>query len=156
MLLDIISWSDRTTLAIALRDSSWTFPSIVTVHLLGFGLLGGTTLLVDLRLLGIGLTTRSAADLAVDVRIWWRAALLVTVITGALLFLSEALRCYQTPPFWFKMWTLAGAVVFALTIRRRVLRADRAFSRTVERAIGLTSIALWTGVALMGRAIGFW
>ena len=29
-------------------------------------------------------------------------------------------------------------------------------TRVRERAVGLTSLALWFGAALMGRGVGFW
>ena len=45
------------------------------------------------------------------------------VLTGVPLFLSEAIKCYYSPAFWVKITTLGPAVLFALTIRRRVASA---------------------------------
>lgn len=156
-LHDLVLWSSETSLAIALRDSRNAFPAIVSIHLLGLAVLGGMTIAVDLRLLGLGLRSRTAADLWRDVRVWALGALAVTTVTGVLLFLSEALRCYETPPFWIKIGAFVVAVVFTCTWRARVLRtATTPVPRVRDRVTGVVSLTLWFIVALMGRVVGFW
>ena len=44
------------------------------------------------------------------------------IATGVPLFLSEPIKCYYSPAFWVKMWTLAIALIFTFTIRTRVTR----------------------------------
>jgi hypothetical protein len=135
------------------RDSLWLFPAIEAVHLLGLSLLGGTVLVVDLRLLGVGLTERSAPAIWAATRWWFCGALLLMFATGIPLFLSEAVKCYFNPSFWVKMIALGVAILFTLTIRRQVLR--RARSRVTLLLTGIVSIVLWFTVAAAGRWIGF-
>jgi hypothetical protein len=79
------------------------------------------------------------------------------LVSGFTLFLSEALRCYDNLPFQVKMIFLFFAIVFTLTIRRRVtMREDGHISPVLARAVGAVSLMLWSGVGLSGRAIGFW
>jgi hypothetical protein len=148
-------WSDGTMVAQVIHDSLWAFPVIMALHLVGLAWLGATLLSVDLRLIGAAFRGRPVRDLARDLRPWMWGGLALTLGSGWLLFTAEALRCYENPLFWIKMMLLAAVLLFTATVRRRVLGATDA-ARWIERATGLTSLALWFGVALMGRGIGFW
>jgi hypothetical protein len=150
-------WCESTHVAVAIRDSAWLFPAIEIVHLAGLAVLGGTILIVDLRLLGLGLTRNSAAELFDEVQPWTVGAVAVTVLSGTLMFVSEAVDCYNSAPFRVKMLLLLVALLFTFTIRRRVARsAQRPVLRWLERLTGGTSISLWTSVAIAGRSIAYW
>ena len=66
---------------------------IEAVHLLALSVLGGAVLIVDLRLLGLGLKNRSASELWREARPWMIGALAVMIATGVPLFLSEPIKC---------------------------------------------------------------
>lgn len=158
VLHPFFAWCNETALAVAIRESAWLFPWIMVAHLLSLAAFGGAVLLVDLRLMGVGLRALSPHSLQSAVRPLFAGSLVALLVSGALLFVSEALRCYETPPFWLKMFFLVVALGFTLTLRERVIRASDGPAANLwrERLAGATSMALWTGVALMGRAIGFW
>jgi hypothetical protein len=155
MLLPFFQWCETLWLGQAVVGSNWLFPVIEAVHLLFLSLLGGAVLIVDFRLLGLGLTSRSAAELWRAARPWTIAAIAGMILTGVPLFLSEAIKCYYNDSFWVKMTTLPIAIAFAFTIRSRVT-AD-AVRNTARRQmlVGALSIALWVVVAAAGRWIGF-
>ena len=73
---------EATPLAVAIKDSVWLFPAIEAVHLLALALLGGALLIVDLRLLGVGLTDQPAAAVERSARPW--------LIQAVIVLLSEA------------------------------------------------------------------
>ena len=147
-------WFEETSVGIAVRESVWAFPIIESVHLLGLCLLGGAVILVDLRLLGLGLTGESIAALARLTRPWLVAGVVVLIATGIPLFLSEAIKAYYNTAFWVKMCTLPVALVFTFVVRERVAaRAKEVNVRT--RMTALASLALWFTVAAAGRWIGF-
>lgn len=155
-LLDVCTWLDQTRIAVLIRDSNVLFPIIESVHLMALGLLGGMVLLVDLRLCGIGLTTRDASEVDAHTRRWYRTALVTIVVTGLLLFVSEAVKCYESVPFWIKIGSLVAVLVLRSTVRARALRLDYVRTRPMlTRSIGMLSMLLWFGVAWGGRWIGF-
>jgi hypothetical protein len=156
MLYAFFVWCDRTALAVAIRDAVWIFPGIMVVHLIGLALLGGLIILVDLRLIGFGARSQTAGELAAALRGWTVASLLMTIASGVLLFVSEALRCYESPPFWLKMASLAAAILFTFTARQRVAHRSSHVVTWRERSTGAVSLALWFSVGLMGRGIGLW
>jgi len=149
------AWCEQTGASVVIKESTWMFPMILVAHLNGLAWVGGTMFVVDLRLIGSGLQGRSAQDLWRDLRPWAWSALALTLGSGWLLFASEALRCIDNPLFRAKLAFLASALLVSATMRRRVLRSTDA-TRVRERAVGLTSLALWFGAALMGRGVGFW
>jgi len=153
-VLAFFEWCESTGLGLMVRESVWLFPVIEAVHLLGLSLLGGAIFLVDLRLLGAGLTATPVAVLARQVRPWLTAAVVVMVTTGVLLFLSEAVKCYYSQAFWVKITTLPLAIAFTYAVRQKVAEAE-ASSRTTAALTGAASIALWVVVAAAGRWIGF-
>ena len=66
-LLPFFQWCYQTTIGETIRDSSWLFPVIEAFHLLGLGLTGGAVLIVNLRLLGAGLSRQPVAQLSAAV-----------------------------------------------------------------------------------------
>jgi hypothetical protein len=156
-LLPFFEWCENTAIGIAIRDSRWLFPAIEAVHLLGLAVLGGAVLLLDMRLVGLGLRRHPVPALARDLFPWMTGGLAVMLVTGVLLFLSEALKCYENVPFRLKMLFLLLAILFTFTVRRRFTASDRADTAPLaSRIVALVSVSLWSGVGLMGRAIGFW
>ena len=155
MLLPFFQWCESLWLGQFVVNSNWLFPVIEAVHLLALSVLGGAVLVVDLRLLGLGLKSRSASELWRAARPWMIGALGMMIATGVPLFLSEPIKCYYNDSFWVKMTTLPIAIAFAFTIRSRA--TNDAVRNTARRQmlVGALSIALWLTVAAAGRWIGF-
>ena len=148
-------WCDALPVAAAIRDSSVIFPVIESIHLLSLTVLLGTIVVLSILLFGSGLTGQPVALVArrlAPLTFW---GLLMMVTTGALLFCSEAMKCYENPPFWLKMKLLIAAIVFHYTFVRRTAQADTPGKlRCLAAATG--SLLLWFGVGAAGRAIGFY
>jgi hypothetical protein len=153
-LLPFFEWCETTGVGKIVRDSVWMFPVIEAVHLLGLSLLGGVVLLVDLRLLGAGLTATPASHLARQVRPWLTVAVVTMTVSGLLLFLSEAVKCFYSQAFWVKMVTFPIAIAFTYAVRQRVAESDTTPHRTASLT-AVASLALWFAVAAAGRWIGF-
>jgi len=155
-LLPFFQWCYDTAVGETIRESTWLFPVIEAFHLVGLGITAGAVLLVDLRLLGFGLTQQPLARLSADAQPWLLGSLTLMFASGIPLFLSEAIKCYYSFPFWVKMTSLLLALVFTFTIRRRVAQTGLASHRPLlGRLTALLSLGLWFGVAWGGRWIGF-
>jgi len=155
-LLPFFEWCETTALGEMVRSSLWLFPVIEAFHLVGFAVLGGVVLLMDLRLLGLVMRTQPAAQVERDARPWLLGSLSVMVVSGVLLFLSEAVKCYYSFPFRVKIVSLFLAVIFTWTLHRKVAsRDDRSIGPIRGRVVGLVSLVLWGLVAWGGRWIGF-
>jgi hypothetical protein len=154
-LLPYFEWIEATAVGNAIRQSLWLFPVIEAVHLLGLSVLGGSVLIVDLRMLGTGLRNHAIPQIARDARPWFVGALIIMLLTGWALFASEAIKCYYNFSFWVKITTLPIAIAFAFFVRDRVAAGSGMNATTRTRVVGFLSIALWFTVAAAGRWIGF-
>lgn len=156
-LFPLFQWFEDTAIGTAVRESLWLFPVIEAVHLLALALMGGTVLLVDLRMLGFGLRSQPASSLARSAHPWLVGSLLTMIATGIPMFLSEAIKCYYSPPFWYKMAFLVIATAYTFTVRRRVAGMDENRLGPVwGRLTALASLGLWFCVGFSGRWIAFY
>jgi hypothetical protein len=138
-----------------MQTSKWDFALVEMVHLLALALLGGSVLVVDLRLLGIILNGESARLIGRDLSRVLIGSLIVMILTGIALLSEEAGKCYLSPAFRWKMALLAAAVLFYFTLHRwALLRTDVSGSTLGSRAAAVISLILWLGVGVAGRAIG--
>ena len=155
-VLRFFHWADDSAVAAAIRGSTWVFAFIEVFHLLGLTLLLGTVVLVDLRLCGYGLRRQSLAAVASDALPWMLVGMAVTMGSGSLLFVSEAMKCYGSPPFFVKMGFLFTALVFTFTLHRKLTKRDAPPPPVWGKVVAGLSLFLWFGVGLAGRAIAFY
>jgi hypothetical protein len=155
-ILSFFTWCESSSLGEAIRDSRWLFPAIESFHLLGLSVMGGTVLVVNLSLLGLGLGRRPVAQLWRDTRPWFTGSLTVMLASGLLLFTSEAVKLYYHDAFWVKMTALSLSMAFTATVQRKTALADPdRVTPLRSRTVGLVSILLWSAVGAGGRWIGF-
>ena len=156
MMFDLFHAIEFSAAGQLIKNSSWAFAVTESVHLLALSVIGGAVLIVDLRMLGLGLRRQAVADIARDAQPIFVASLVVMLVTGAMLFMSEAVKCYASYPFRIKMSSLALAILFTFTVRRMVTRAAAGrVSPGSYRIVALVSLMLWFTVGAAGRWIGF-
>jgi hypothetical protein len=155
-MLQFFRWLSHLSLSVYLRHSTWGFAIIETAHLLGLAALGGVILIVDLRVLGIGLRRQPVSKVARELSPLLWGSLTVMLISGALLVMTGPMKYYHSPSFRIKMLLFLLAFAFYFTLHRNAVKpnADYAVSAWPKMA-AVISLVLWLGVGLAGRAIGF-
>lgn len=148
-------WAEHTRIALAIKASTWDFAIIETLHIIGLSILLGATLIVDLRLLGKGLTRQTVPEVSNYLMMCTSVTFIVVVITGAMLYSSEAIRLSKSGPFFYKMVFLILAVLIHLTIHRKATSPGAKEGTGMAKAAAVLSLCCWLGVALAGRAIAF-
>jgi uncharacterized membrane protein len=154
-LLPFFRWCDATWLGETIRGSRIYFPIIETFHLLALTVLFGGVLVLNLRLCRVMMKHQPVQQVAEDLSPWTFWSLVVILVSGILLFLSEAMKCYASEPFQVKMVFLFLAIAFHFTVHRKITRANRDPAFFSGAMIGVVNAFLWLGVGLGGRAIGF-
>ena len=152
-LLPIFERLQHTYLGETIRHSATLIATLEIVHLIGLTLLLGTIVMVDLSLIGLGIGSHPVSRIARELANWTIAGLAIMLASGPLILISEAVKCYKTPAFWIKMVLLAIALVFHFTIHRKATLAEPPVPRLDAWLVASISLALWTGVALAGKAI---
>lgn len=157
--LEFCRWLEQTYIGASVRQSLWLFPAIETIHLLGMAALLATIGAFDLRLIGIGFRHERISVLGRTLLPWACMGFAVQVITGGLLFSSEAVHMYRNPAFRLKLVLilLAGvhAFLFQFFSRRNPKWDDPVASPLTPKFAGGLSLILWIGVVAAGRWIGF-
>jgi hypothetical protein len=144
----------ESSFAASIHLSVWLFALTEAAHLLALAVVGCAVLVVDLRILGLGLTRQPVAHVAREMRPWLIGSLAGMAATGFVMFSSlAASKYYLHQAFWTKMWLLGAALILTFTVRQWIVNGDDARARhPMARAIAVLSVLLWTSVALMGRA----
>ena len=154
MLLPFFEWCEASFVGQMIRQSLWLFPVIEAVHLLALTVIGGSILILDLRMLGVGLR-QPVHEVARDARPFLVWGLVVMILTGVALFLSESVKCYYSQAFWIKITTLPVALLFTFAVRGPIAKKATTDATPRTRVVALVSLALWFTVAAAGRWIGF-
>ena len=155
LLYQFFKWCDATLISQIIRNSTYIFPVVEVLHLFGLTLLLGTVTVVDMRILGVGMRRQSISDLSSALTPWSVGAALLTIVTGILLFLSEAMKCYGNAAFPYKMWFLLGGIILYFLTQRKITSPSSRMSLGMMKVIAVLSMVLWYGVAIAGRAIAF-
>ena len=157
---EICKWVNHTSMGKDIRDSAWLFPIIETLHIFGIISLVGATSILDLRLMGLTFRDEPVSKLAKRFLPWAWFGFIVQVITGILMFASEATKMYSNWAFQIKMLLIlvAGlnAFVFHSLAYQSVDKWDQdPVAPLSARIAGSTSILLWFGIVAMGRWIAY-
>jgi hypothetical protein len=132
---------------------SLLFPVIQSAHLMGLTIMVGTISLVDMRLLGIGLRRHTVTHLATNLAPWTILGVITVSITGPLMFWADMPRYLRNPAFVVKMGLLVLALAQHFTVHRNVTLRREDLPARKRRLAAALSLALWSAVVLVGRAI---
>jgi hypothetical protein len=143
---------EASALGQTIRESTWLFPAIESTHLLALALLGGSVLIISLAVLGVGLKTQPA-EIYKSAHRYMNAAVIVLLITGILLGISEPVKLYGRQAFWVKMISLVVALLITYFAFNPLVK--RGASGIGIRSVTALTLAAWLVVAMAGRWIGF-
>jgi hypothetical protein len=151
---------EQTSVGTAIRESLWLFPVIETVHIFGIILLVGGTSILDLRLMGLTFRDEAVSKLAGRFLPWAWAGFIIQVVTGLLMFASEATKMYINTAFQVKMLMIVAAGVNAFVFHSLAYQSVGKWEKDPvapksARVAGLISILFWFGIVAAGRWIAY-
>ena len=160
MLSHFADWLSGTPASLFLQERLWIVPASQSVHIIGVSVVFASTMMVNLRVLGIGATGRTTAQLTDDLLPWVWRALAVLLVTGAIQTIAEPARQFVTPAFWAKMMLLCVAVALTAVLGKAMRRRGEPgiLGGTIPawvRAVAIASIVVWIAVIVCGRLIGY-
>jgi hypothetical protein len=136
-------------------DTIWAYPMILTMHTVGLGIVVGAAVVIDLRLLGVGAGI-PLSEMERMFPIFW-VGFTINLISGVMLFVSEAADKAAQPVFLLKLSLIALGVVVTARIRR-LLFGGNARATLVPpgaRALAMGSLAFWAGAIVAGRLMAY-
>ncbi|MDX2289846.1 MAG: DUF6644 family protein [Hyphomicrobiaceae bacterium] len=150
--------------SVSLREATWAYPALETIHLIGIAILVGPIMIFDMRILGLRghLPVAATHELLLP---WVWIGFGLNAVSGLLLFASDAAEFAANPAFAAKMALIAlaglNAVFFQWRYRELVaaaaLRGSLAEPAVPAGAKGQAaiSILIWLCVVAAGRLIAY-
>lgn len=118
------------------------------LHILALILLGGTAILMNLRLIGASLTDEPPSEVYRNLRRWQDVGVVGIVVTGILIGMANAERLYDSTAFVVKMIALASGVILTYGASRPVARADGAVPASARLWFVVGSVLWLIGLAI--------
>ena len=136
-------------------ESIWTYPTVLTLHTVGMAILVGASFVINLRILQVA-GAIPLQRLQPLYRFVW-IGFGVNLLSGVVLFITEAADRVVDPVFWVKMCSIAVALSFGSIVKRRAIdRADTLHvPSTRTRFLAAASLALWTVAIVSGRLMAY-
>ena len=132
-------------------DSLLAYPTILTAHTVGLGLVVGTALIFNLRVLGVGAEI-AIANMRTLVRIFW-VGFAINLTSGLILFAAEATKRVPQAVFYIKLAFIAAAMI--LTMRVRTAPEDGRGDSGAVRLLAGMALLLWAGAIVAGRLMAY-
>jgi hypothetical protein len=137
-------------------DTGWLYAAVSILHYFTLFVFIGTIALLDLRLLGIAARGRTIAQLAQQVLPWNWIVFALAVISGFVLFATDAVNYVPVGLFQLKLLVIALAVLATIIVQRGLRTWDQAPIVPVgARILALISLALWVGAILAAVDISY-
>jgi hypothetical protein len=144
----------QNAVADALNNTEWAFPLAECIHIGGFAISIGSIVLVDFRMLNLGLRHETAARIVRYTEPWTLVALLFVVFSGGALFLSQTGIYLVNLIFPYKMYVLVAAIIYNFTVHRKVAMMENP-SPALSKFVAIVSLLLWVLVVFGGIFTGF-
>jgi hypothetical protein len=126
------------------------FAAWEVTHVLSLILLGGAAILMNLRLIGAGLTDEPPSEIYRNLRRWQDAGVIGIVVSGILIGMANAERLYDSTAFVVKMIALVSGIILTYGASRPVARADGVVGRSAKIWFAVGA-ALWVaGLVIFG------
>ena len=156
MLLDMFRWLEVNLPGSAyLRESTYGFSTLLTIHVVAMCIFLGLIVMMDLRLVGIANLRSRAAEIQARLFPWQMVGFTIIVISGVMLLWAQPLRYFGKTFFWWKMGLMALAGANAGIIHLITRRSEAAWDSTAARFAGGASLVLWAGVLTFGRLVAY-
>jgi uncharacterized protein DUF6644 len=123
-------------------------------HIAGLLLLLASIVLVNFRLLGVGVVSQPIARLARSTEGFLLTGFALLASSGVFIFLPAASLYYRNRAFWVKMVLIVLAVIFQLFVQRWI-RGKPPGRSVLDRPVAIASLVLWFAIGAAGRTIGF-
>lgn len=158
-IISFLDWAEHTSLASAIRQSSWLYPFIEIIHIFGIVMVAGAASLFDLQV--ISLKPKMAIDKnALGLLTWSKRGLILAIPSGILLFITNAVALGDDPVFHLKLMLLFLALVNAYLFHVRVylpyyMEERGPFRRTTAITNAYISLVLWMSIIACGRLLAY-
>jgi hypothetical protein len=148
-------WLEYTPWGVTVRDSAWMSPVVRWVHFVGLSIWLGTSLTVDLRLMGVGQRRLTAAEVSNGLFAWSWIGFCVAFLGGFLLFSADATTYVSNTGFRLKLVVVTPlALIWHLVVQKKTRTSTQTGQTSASgKSAGLIEFLLW--ISVVSAAVGF-
>jgi hypothetical protein len=148
---NLCRWLESNSLIMAMDGSIYGSAIVEVTHYIGFFLLVGSIVIVDLRLLGVVRGRPTVTQLGEQVFPTMWTGLGLSALTGFIMFAGSATQYYANSVFYLKLAMVLLGIVAGIVIQRNVPKWDRLSAIPAwAKLLAIVSMALWIGAILVG------
>ncbi len=158
----MFAWLETTPVADWVALSLWAYPSLLSFHIVGLAIVVGIFAMRDLRLAGVIKDIDPQIFLKLGKLAW--AGFAVNLVSGFLLFTSQATIFVVNTPFLIKICSIIAGMVVAVMIQARI-RSQAGATESDDPAPGgqynslkplaIMSLFIWITAISAGRLIAY-
>jgi hypothetical protein len=131
--------------------TAWLYSSISVIHYFTLFFTVGTIVLVDLRVMGFADRNQTLAQLADQLLPWTWIGFAFAMVSGFILFTTDAGDFAPDHVFQAKMLTIVVAVIFTIIVQMKIPDWNKAPAMPAgAKVLALVSLLLWLGTILAG------
>ena len=158
-MMEMLTALQASPLSTWVREAStiWAYPTILTLHTIGLGVLVGVNAAVDLRVLGFGARIPLEPMKKFFPAMW--AGFWVNAVTGFLLFGADPIEKGTTVLFMVKLGLVVAGVALLVALRRTLYGNAAGGPVLVSgpaKAIAAASLCVWVTATAAGRMMAYW
>jgi hypothetical protein len=150
-------WLETSALSIWVRESPsvFAFPTVLSFHTLGMGIVAGLSAAIDLRILGFAPRVPLAQTTRYYPWLWF--GFWLNAASGVVLLVGYPTKALTNPVFYGKLVCVALGAVVQMLIRRRVLDgvSDAQPVPTRAKMLAAASLVLWAAAITSGRFLAY-
>jgi len=137
-----------------LGETAWMYATVSVIHYLTMFWFIGSVAVVDLRVMGVAARKRNLGELADQIFPWAWTGMVLAIISGFLMFATDAGDWAPDRVFHIKLWMIVASLVFTILVQVFV----PAWSAAPEapgwaKLVALLSLLLWIGTILTASEI---
>ena len=156
--MDFFTWLEVSALATWVREAPtiWAYATVLTLHTFGMGVLVGASVVLSLRLLGVG-GAMPLAPMRLLFQVVW-VGFWINLATGTLLFMADASTRGTQLLFIVKLMFVAVGVAAVVQIERRLYSANTDLAAAVSgtvRGLAFLSLVAWVVAITAGRLLAY-
>jgi len=149
-MLNFCEWLEKSPWIMSLNSSVVISLIFEICHYSGFFLLVGTSVVLDLRLMGIAARREPVPQLARQLRPWMWTGLGMVLISGFFMFAGDAVDFYEADTFRVKLLIVLVAVLFGIFVHSKAAPSGEQPSISIGMKLAAcVSLILWIGSILI-------
>ena len=148
-------WLENTPWGVTIRGSSWMYPVALWIHFIGLSMWLGTSLTVDLRLMGVGARRQTAAELSNGLFPWNWIGFGVAFLGGFLLLSAEATTYVTNTGFRLKLAVLTPlALMWHVVVQKKTrMWTQTEHTSAIGKWAGFIELLLW--ISVVTASVGY-